>query len=172
MTHVRLGIIPDAQTGEDAIFSVYKVTLRELVSLSVIDIMLRLGYRFLFLTLLFDYATLQAETSSLVVNTTSGVFQGVSVANGTERWLGIPYAQSPVGALRFKAPAPVTTPIPGLQNAANFGNACPQIPSNLGAQISEDCLFLNIWRPEGTSSSDKLPVLAWIYVCHTEACTN
>ena len=134
--------------------------------------MLRFKYCFPFLALFFSYATVWVEASSLVVNTTSGVFQGVSVANGTERWLGIPFAQPPNGELRFKAPAPITTPIPGLQDATNFGNACPQIPSNLGAPISEDCLFLNIWRPEGTSSSDKLPVLAWIYVCHTEACTN
>ena len=140
--------------------------------MSVIDNMLRLGYSFLLLTCLFDYATLQAEASSLIVNTTSGVFQGVSVANGTERWLGIPFAQPPIGELRFKAPAPITTPIPGLQDATNFGNACPQISSNLGAPISEDCLFLNIWRPEDTSSNDRLPVLAWIYVCHTKACIN
>ena len=105
-----------------------------------------------------------AQASSLVVNTTSGVFQGVSVANGTERWLGIPFAQPPVGELRFKAPVPITSPLLGPRNATEFGNACPQRPANLGAPISEDCLYLNVWRPKGTSSGEKLPVLAWIYV--------
>ena len=126
--------------------------------------MLRFKYCFPFLALFFSYATVWVEASSLVVNTTSGVFQGVSVANGTERWLGIPFAQPPVGALRFKAPVPVKSPSDGVTNATPFGNACPQRISNLGAPISEDCLYINVWRPQGTSPSEKLPVLAWIYV--------
>ena len=126
--------------------------------------MLRFKYCFPFLALFFSYATVWVEASSLVVNTTSGVFQGVSVANGTERWLGIPFAQPPVGALRFKAPVPVKSPSDEVTNATTFGNACPQRISNLGAPISEDCLYINVWRPQGTSPSEKLPVLAWIYV--------
>ena len=126
--------------------------------------MLRFKYCFPFLALFFSYATVWVEASSLVVNTTSGVFQGVSVANGTERWLGIPFAQPPVGALRFKAPVSVKSPSDGVTNATTFGNACPQRISNLGAPISEDCLYINVWRPQGTSPSEKLPVLAWIYV--------
>ena len=126
--------------------------------------MLRFKYCFPFLALFFSYATVWVEASSLVVNTTSGVFQGVSVANGTERWLGIPFAQPPIGALRFKAPVPVKSPSDGVTNATTFGNACPQRISNVGAPISEDCLYINVWRPQGTSPSEKLPVLAWIYV--------
>ena len=126
--------------------------------------MLRFKYCFPFLALFFSYATVWVEASSLVVNTTSGVFQGVSVANGTQRWLGIPFAQPPIGALRFKAPVPVKSPSDGVTNATTFGNACPQRISNLGAPISEDCLYINVWRPQGTSPSEKLPVLAWIYV--------
>ena len=125
--------------------------------------MLRFKYCFPFLALFFSYATVWVEASSLVVNTTSGVFQGVSVANGTERWLGIPFAQPPVGALRFKAPVPVKSPSDGVTNATTFGNACPQRISNLGAPISEDCIYINVSRPQGTSPSEKLPVLAWIY---------
>lgn len=86
------------------------------------------------------------------------------MANGTERWLGIPFAQPPVGALRFKAPVPVKSPSDGVTNATTFGNACPQRISNVGAPISEDCLYINVWRPQGTSPSEKFPVLAWIYV--------
>ncbi|KAJ3712185.1 alpha/beta-hydrolase [Lentinula raphanica] len=107
--------------------------------------------------------------SSLEVTLTSGRFQGVSTDNGTEKWLGIPYAAPPVGELRFKAPTPFVKTINELQQASTFGNACPQPPGDLGAPMSEDCLFLNVWRPAGTTSEAKLPVLVWI---HGGAYTN
>ena len=107
-----------------------------------------------------------AASNNLVINTTSGPFQGVLTTNGTERWLGIPFAQSPVGSLRFKAPTPIITAPTAVQDASSFGNACPQRPADLGAPMSEDCLFLNVWRPSSTSSNEKLPVLAWIYVSY------
>lgn len=76
---------------------------------------------------------------------TTGVFQGSTTSNGTDRWLGIPYAQAPVGSLRFKAPVAISTTARGVQDATTFGNACPQVPaSTLGAPIGEDCLFLNV----------------------------
>lgn len=104
--------------------------------------------------------------NELLVHLTSGSFIGeASVVNATERWLGIPFAQPPIGKLRFKAPVPFNNPIKGVQNATKFGDACPQLPSatTFGTQ-SEDCLSLNIWRPSGTRPSDKLPVLVWFYV--------
>ena len=86
-------------------------------------------------------------STSVGVTLESGIFTGVTF-NGTERWLGIPYAQPPTGPLRFKAPK-YPKPSPWrLYNAVQFGNACPQPPSgeytNLGAPISEDCLVLNV----------------------------
>ncbi|TFK46105.1 alpha/beta-hydrolase [Heliocybe sulcata] len=105
-----------------------------------------------------------SDTSSLVVETTSGTFQGASTPNGTEKWLGISYAQPPVGASRFKAPVPITSPASGIVNATSFGLVCPQVPSaNLGATMGEDCLNLNIWRPANTSNDAGLPVLVWFY---------
>lgn len=90
-------------------------------------------------------ALLPRQSGTLVVNTKVGAFQGVSVANGTERWLGVPFAQPPVGNLRFKAPQAITTPTPGITDTSNFGNACPQPPSaSLGAPVGEDCLVLNV----------------------------
>ncbi|TFY55649.1 hypothetical protein EVG20_g9246, partial [Dentipellis fragilis] len=84
--------------------------------------------------------------------------------NGTEHWLGIPYAQPPVGNLRFKAPVPILLPRRGLQNATAFGDACPQAAaSTLGAPIGEDCLYLNVWRPKNTTARERLPVLVWIH---------
>ncbi|KAJ3537401.1 hypothetical protein NM688_g6694 [Phlebia brevispora] len=107
----------------------------------------------------------EEDSSDLLVHLTSGSFVGQSsTTNGTERWLGIPFAQPPVGNLRFKAPVAITTPAKGIQNATQFGNACPQLPSatTFGTQ-GEDCLTLNVWRPIATSGSEKLPTLVWFY---------
>ncbi|KAI0361028.1 alpha/beta-hydrolase [Trametes cingulata] len=105
-----------------------------------------------------------APPASLVVRTTAGSFRGVSTGNGTEKWLGVPFAQPPVGSLRFKAPVAITNASRTVKNAFTFGNACPQQPSSsLGAPLSEDCLFLNVFRPSGTNASEKLPILVWFY---------
>ncbi|KAK0474297.1 alpha/beta-hydrolase [Armillaria luteobubalina] len=102
--------------------------------------------------------------SSLDIQLSSGTFTGQNT-NGLDRWLGIPFALPPVGDLRFKAPVPVCMNLSGVQHdATTFGNACPQPPGNLGANISEDCLYVNIWRPEAaTDSKEGVPVLFWIH---------
>ncbi|TBU37595.1 alpha/beta-hydrolase [Dichomitus squalens] len=101
---------------------------------------------------------------SLDIQTTAGFFRGVTTANGTEHWLGIPFAQSPIGSLRFKAPVSFLNRSTAVQDASTFGSACPQVPStSLGAPQSEDCLFLNIFRPSNVSTSEKIPVLVWFY---------
>ena len=68
-----------------------------------------------------------------------------------EKWLGIPYAMPPTGNLRFKAPRPLPTnlsvaDLETVQDADSFGAACPQPygDNNLGAPMSEDCLYLNV----------------------------
>ena len=86
-----------------------------------------------------------SPAASLQVNTTAGTFIGQSISSGLDRWLGIPFAEPPVGSLRFKAPVPIAKPSSIVRNASTFGNACPQQPSDsLGAPMSEDCLFLNV----------------------------
>ncbi|KAF9068993.1 alpha/beta-hydrolase [Rhodocollybia butyracea] len=119
----------------------------------------------------FFFRLVQSQSSaSLDVSLTSGRYSGVATANGTDKWLGIRYATPPIGNLRFKAPSPIAKPSSTLQDATTFGNACPQPPSTgLGAPLSEDCLFLNVWRPTNTSVNAKLPVLVWI---HGGAYTN
>jgi len=101
---------------------------------------------------------------SLVVKTTSGSFQGFNTGRGLEAWLGLPFAEAPVGDLRFKAPVSITKPSSqSVQNASAFGHACPQPDADLGAAQAEDCLFLNVWRPAGTAADAKLPILFWIH---------
>ncbi|KAJ7086183.1 alpha/beta-hydrolase [Mycena belliarum] len=116
-------------------------------------------------TLLSLLHPLSVTGASLDVTLNTGTFRGVSTANGTEKWLGLRFAEPPVGSLRFKAPVPIERGSRGITNASSFGNACPQPPSkSLGAALAEDCLFLNVWRPRNTSANAKLPVLFWIHV--------
>jgi para-nitrobenzyl esterase len=99
------------------------------------------------------------------ISVSDGTLRG-SVAYGVESWKGIPFAAPPVGNLRWRAPQPVE-PWAGVRDASAFESDCPQLPLGLPfldmrTQPSEDCLYLNVWRPEG-SADRKLPVLVWIY---------
>ncbi|KAF8734136.1 Extracellular triacylglycerol lipase precursor, partial [Rhizoctonia solani] len=71
--------------------------------------------------------------------------------------IGIPYAQPPVGGLRFRKPVAFTPN--GTVVAQTYGPRCLQ--SAIVNDASEDCLTLNIWRPHGITGP--LPVMVWIY---------
>lgn len=96
---------------------------------------------------LYNFPALASPSpESLIVSLTSGIFRGVSSGspNDTEKWLGIPFAEPPVGKLRFKAPVPMVRTSREVMDASQFGDACPQVPSaTLGAPMSEDCLKIN-----------------------------
>ena len=66
---------------------------------------------------------------TLLVTTKAGIVRGSRDGN-THRWLGIPYAQPPVGDLRLKSPRPVE-PWAGIRDAIEFGNAAPQEPTKV-----------------------------------------
>jgi para-nitrobenzyl esterase len=78
-------------------------------------------------------------------------------------YLGIPYAQPPVGPLRWKEPqSPMAWS--GVRNATNFGKRCAQRANatlQTAASSDEDCLYLNVWTPN--PSGTKLPVMVWIH---------
>lgn len=91
------------------------------------------------------------------------------------RFLGIPFAQPPVGELRFRAAQAYNGSYSNI-TATSLGNACIQQPSPEqgvpSSAISEDCLYLNVYSPilptsNGNSSSSNgtrtLPVAVWIY---------
>ncbi|KAJ6562360.1 esterase 1 [Mycena capillaripes] len=80
---------------------------------------------------------------------------------------GIPYAEPPIGSLRFARPvAKFSLGNATTFDATNFGPSCiqpasPFIPA--GLPMSEDCLTINIFRPAGLSSDAGLPVMVWIF---------
>jgi len=97
----------------------------------------------------------------LVVSTTDGQIRGKH-AGSTDNYLGIPYAAPPVGALRWRPPQP---PVRwhGTRPATHYAPHCPQPTGVFGSpSTSENCLFLNVFRPASQSSRD-LPVMFWIH---------
>jgi para-nitrobenzyl esterase len=101
--------------------------------------------------------------SGPIVTVTGGQIRGAMPQRGGAVFKGIPYAQPPIGQLRWREPMPVK-PWRGVHESTAFGAICAQAPTLVrnAAQISsEDCLFLNVWTPEWPSKSRK-PVMVWI----------
>ena len=92
-----------------------------------------------------------------------GTFNGFVDENGIKTWLGIPYAQPPVGKLRWQAPQPLE-PSNQTVEAKKVGFAAMQVvDENEGASTnpqSEDCLTLNIWT---RSTGKNKPVMVFIH---------
>lgn len=88
-----------------------------------------------------------------------------SSMNGVDQFLGIPYAAAPLRQLRWSAPQAVT-PWSGVRDASQFQSPCAQAVSYPGPDdrsVSEDCLFLNVYRPAEDQVHHPLPVMVWIH---------
>ena len=99
-----------------------------------------------------------------VVNAPAGPVQGLN-NHGVYEYLGIPYAQPPIDALRWRPPQPYPQ-WTQAREATHFGPTCAQI-TTLGAfagppNTNEDCLYLNVFTPK-PASRGKLAVLVWIH---------
>ncbi|XP_006825267.1 butyrylcholinesterase isoform X2 [Saccoglossus kowalevskii] len=118
-------------------------------------------------------STIYVHGQEPIVNTRNGQLRGTrrDLFNGNvDSFLGIPYANPPVGELRFKVTEPYLRPWEGVRDATEFSNACSQVPVqsdfrgetmwDVNAPISEDCLYLNVWSPFPTPS--KAAVMVWI----------
>jgi para-nitrobenzyl esterase len=105
-----------------------------------------------------------AASSAPRVKTRTGVVEG-KVDGEVHIFLGIPYAQPPIGDLRWKPPVPVAK-WGGVRKATEFGSHCMQgrVFGDMNFRDpggSEDCLTLNVWVP--AQAGKKLPVMVWIY---------
>ena len=113
--------------------------------------------------------TTAPQESRPLVNTTTGMvagltktvpFPGVNVT--LDSYLGIPYAEPPIGELRFAKPQPHASWTDTVFEALQYGPYCPQEGNPTGTD--EDCLSLNVYVPrQDGSTSDPLPVMFWIH---------
>uniref|UniRef100_A0A8B9BYQ9 Carboxylic ester hydrolase n=1 Tax=Anser brachyrhynchus TaxID=132585 RepID=A0A8B9BYQ9_9AVES len=121
----------------------------------------------------------KAEQPEVVTN--YGSVRGYQVkVNAAERsvnvFLGLPFAKPPVGPLRFSEPQP-PEPWKGVRDAASYPPMCLQDKvrgqyfsdaitnrkEKVRLQMSEDCLYLNVYTPVSTEEQEKLPVFVWIH---------
>lgn len=100
------------------------------------------------------------------VKLASGTLEGVTESSGIRSYKGIPFAQPPVGDLRWREPQPVKN-WQGTRQANAFGPRAMQraIFGDMNFRsngVSEDCLYLNVWTP-AKSEKERLPVLVYFY---------
>ncbi|KAF4331850.1 carboxylesterase family [Fusarium beomiforme] len=107
--------------------------------------------------------------------TKQGTFAGIQLNNEVDAFLGVPYAEPPVGPLRFLPPQPVKgsklVNKPDVYNATQFSPVCYQFNyrSVLGdatlprTEESEDCLTLNVFVPRKAACGRLLPVFIWSF---------
>lgn len=104
---------------------------------------------------------LSAQEGVKPVLVTGGQVSGKALANGVTAYLGIPFAAPPLNELRWKPPQPVES-WNGVKQAVTPPPACMQADPK-GEQMSEDCLYLNVWTPKDAQAGAKIPVMVYIY---------
>jgi carboxylesterase type B len=131
-----------------------------------------------------DFVPVNAQNHSatrkgapLLVDTNLGQVLGKRKDASLNVYLGIPFAEPPLGKLRFRPPRPKSPWYPSVYRALRFAPECHQSelfagsPDESQPPRDEDCLYLNIWQPvaaqKGVSPTTKhdalLPVMIWLY---------
>lgn len=116
---------------------------------------------------MFHFSLPAQEANAVQVTTENGIIEGfLDAESGLHHFFGIPFAQPPVGDLRWKAPQPLND-WSGIKQTKEFGPA--PVQANVFGDMefrskeqSEDCLYLNVWVPSGENVRD-LPVLVYFY---------
>lgn len=104
----------------------------------------------------YNAAQAQSQPAEPIIRTKQGLVQGRREGN-LHAFRGIPYAQPPVGELRFRPPQPIKA-WAGVKNTQEFGGKAFQ-----GAEVrqgQEDCLYLNVWAP---AAARRRPVVVWVH---------
>ena len=112
----------------------------------------------------------------LVVRTQAGRIRGINLNRDVRAWLGVPYAEPPVGRYIFSRPRQLRPwDRDFIKETQKLPKACPQTPDeffanfsgsqqwNPNTEIGDDCLYLNVWAPKDIDENENLPVLVWIY---------
>jgi para-nitrobenzyl esterase len=121
-------------------------------------------------------ATLSGSVPETLRHLAAGDVLGSAGRHGGHAWLGLPYAEPPLGELRWRAPQ-AQLPWIGTREALASGASCPQLASPLGGDDSaapgtlvgsEDCLYLDVYAPAFAtdrvpSAGARLPVMVWIH---------
>lgn len=112
--------------------------------------------------LLLTCALIIHVATSPTAETVNGTYRGVHLPTWSQDvFLGIPFAQPPIGDLRFRWPRGLDESFTDVRDAVEYGHSCMQFSETPNA-ISEDCLTLNVVRPP-EETTHPLPVLVWIY---------
>lgn len=116
-----------------------------------------------------DAIPASATNDPTVVTITGGTIRGKAY-DKSRAFLGIPYAQPPVGDLRWRPP--VTDPEPawsGVRDTTFYPHDCAQsrffLPASATHNVSEDCLYLSVYAPlpSQVPASGSLPVMVWLH---------
>ncbi|KAJ7815173.1 alpha/beta-hydrolase [Mycena olivaceomarginata] len=114
----------------------------------------------------FAFAAVAAQQPTVTI--TNGTVRGVDLPQFSQSlFLGIPYAQPPIGDLRLRPPRSINASF-GTLDATAYGPHCwsrftTGFDDNSGFPNSEDCLTLNVIRPTGVSEQSPVPVVVWIH---------
>ena len=107
-----------------------------------------------------------AKRDETLVTLKEGQIRGAILSSSVVAFKGIPYAEPPLGALRWHSPIPKKK-WNGIKNAVDFGSRSPQRNTYddmifRSAEESEDCLYLNIWKPQIVDGKS-LPVVVYFH---------
>ncbi|KAJ7593991.1 Alpha/Beta hydrolase protein [Mycena floridula] len=119
----------------------------------------------LFNFLLFVAFFLRAKATGPVATIRNGTLQGFHTSSfNQDMFYGIPFAKPPIGDLRFRHPQSLNSSWKGIRDATHRSVSCAGYSGlDIGLELGEDCLTLDIVRPVLENPAEELSVAVWIY---------